>query len=389
MLAGGTAGTAGAQSLTPAAALARVLAAPTQKPDWYATAVLSQISMKQMDGLVAGIDAQLGTFQKVTGDGAGGDYVAIYSGGTLPCWIALDADGKIAGIFFKSPQPTMTSLNDALAKFAGLHGTLSYLVLQNGKVRAAVGQQTALAVGSTFKLAVLTALDREIRSGKRHWSDVVLLRDGWRSMPSGVMQAWPAGTPVTLATLAAEMISISDNTATDTLIHTLGRAAIEPYAGANVPLLTTRAMFALKTKNGGALRAAWRAGDATARRALIARLEAAPLDENALALAPADADIEWHFTNRRLCALMAGVRDLPLFTINPGVANASDWKHVAFKGGSDSGVISMTTWLTAKNGTQFCVSATLDDRTAEVDEKGFSMAYAAVIQRLRDEAQAH
>jgi len=375
-----------AAPVTPAAALERVLTAPSQDPAWYSPELLAQVTTAQMDGIVASVRKQLGTFVKLTGDGADGNYVAVFTGGTIPCWIKVDANGLISGIFFKAPQPTAASLDDALARFAPLHGTLSYVVIQNGTERAARGQDKPLGVGSTFKLAVLTALVKQIDAGKRHWSDVVRVRDGWKSLPSGFLQTWPDGSHVTLETLASLMISISDNSATDLLIHTLGRAAIEPYAGANVPLLTTHDMFALKTKGAAAARAAWRSGDAKARRRLIAVLDGAHLSADALDLQPADDDIDWQFTNRQLCALMAGVRRLPLFGINPGIATPSDWKSVAYKGGSDAGIISMTTWLVAKSGKEYCVSASLNDASAAVDENAFSLAYAAVIGRLRDEA---
>lgn len=377
---------ASATTITPAAALERVLTAPAEDPAWFSPALLAQVPASRMTEIVASIGKQLGTFERVTGDGAGGNYVAVYSGGTIACVISLDAAGIVDGIFFKVPQPTTASLGDALARFGSLHGTLGYVVTENGTERAAHGQDEALGVGSTFKLAVLTALVKQIAAGKRRWSDVVQVRDGWKSLPSGFLQTWPDGSHVTLETLASLMISISDNSATDLLIHTLGRAAIEPYAGANVPLLTTHDMFALKTKGAAAARKAWRSGDARARRRMIAVLDGAHLSADALDLQPADDDIDWQFTNRQLCALMAGVRHLPLFEINPGVATPSDWKSVAYKGGSDAGIISMTTWLVAKSGKQFCVSVTLDDATAAVDENAFSLDYLAVIDRLRDEA---
>ena len=84
-------------------------------------------------------------------------------------------------------------------------------------------------MGSTFKLATLTALRRDIEKKKRAWTDVVTLRPEVRSLPSGILRDWPDGSPLTLYALAALMISKSDNTATDALIGLLGRDAIEPF----------------------------------------------------------------------------------------------------------------------------------------------------------------
>ena len=46
---------------------------------------------------------------------------------------------------------------------------------------------------------------------------------------------------------------------------------------------------------------------------------------------------EWHYSVRELCGLMRKVADLPIMSINPGVADASSFRHVAYKGGSDIG----------------------------------------------------
>ena len=66
---------------------------------------------------------------------------------------------------------------------------------------------------------------------------------------------WPRGAPVTLHTLAALMISQSDNTATDMLLHPLGRENVERMMAAigvaaparNRPLLSTLELSAIKT----------------------------------------------------------------------------------------------------------------------------------------------
>ena len=67
--------------------------------------------------------------------------------------------------------------------------------------------------------AVLAEVAREIASGRRSWNDTLAIRDEWKSLPSGTMQNLPEGTEVTLREAAEAMISISDNTATDHLVH--------------------------------------------------------------------------------------------------------------------------------------------------------------------------
>jgi len=93
-------------------------------------------------------------------------------------------------------------------------------------------------------------------------------------------------------------------------------------------------------------------------------------------------DLEWHYSVRELCALMDRVADLPLMTINAGVADPGAFRRVAYKGGSDSGVVNLTTHVTTRRGTQICFSATVNDATKPVDESALFSAYGAVLGAL-------
>ena len=98
------------------------------------------------------------------------------------------------------------------------------------------------AVGSAFKLAVLAALKDQVAAGALAWDDVATLEAGHISLPSGILQAWPVGSPLTIHTLASLMISVSDNTATDALIALLGRDLIESYTTLNHPAYHPRSV---------------------------------------------------------------------------------------------------------------------------------------------------
>jgi beta-lactamase class A len=261
---------------------------------------------------------------------------------------------------------------------------VSVLVLTDGHDQGAIEPETPLAVGSTFKLATLTELRAEIDKKKRSWSDVVQLRHDAKSLPSGVLQEWPDQAPLTLYTLAAMMISRSDNTATDMLIGVLGRNTIEPFASRNKPYLTTRDMFVLKAPANADLLARYRAGDEAARRALLKEIHDKPLPNGeTYPKEPTALDVEWFFTTRELCGLMKGVHDLPLMSINPGVAKRKDWTSVAYKGGSEPGVINMTTWA-EKGGHAHCVSATWN-APQKLDELSFTTAYKRILSFLKDQ----
>lgn len=362
-------------------AVRMVLTANPIPAEVFATSFLDQLPATRVAAIRDQITAALGTFERLSG--ANGRYTAYYSRGTLKVLVHIDGTGKIDSLFFRQPTVTGGNIDDVLAPFKSLPGSSSYVLLRSGSTLRTFNGERALGVGSTFKLAVLAALRAEIAKGTRRWNDVVRLEPGSKSLPSGVLQSWPDGTPLTLATLATEMISISDNTAADSLIRLLGRKAIRPYGGSNVPFLTTREMFLLKTKGNETLRARFQTGNQAQRAAVLAELDRLPLPNgSALDSDPALSAIEWHFTNAQLCSLMSRVDDLPLMSVNPGVADPAQWKRVAYKGGSDWGVISMATWLESRSGANYCFSATWNDTRAAVDETKFSAMYLSVVAAL-------
>ena len=352
-------------------------------PSWFAPDFLAQVPASQVDAIVAQLGASLGAYQSI--DGTQGDYTARFAKGTVEVLVHLDAQNRIDGLFFKPPHASGSSLDDALRALHPKSGTLSYAIVENGHDVAALDPSRPLAVGSAFKLAVLAALRDEIAHGKRHWTDVVPLQARWKSLPSGVLRTWPDGTPLTLATYAAEMISISDNTAADALIRITGPSALTPYASSNQPFLTTREAFTLKSRTEATQRAAYAASNtAGARAAILRAVDGLPLPTlTSLDDAPALA-IEWHYSVLELCSLIHRVADLPLMSINPGAAEAASFRHVAYKGGSDSGVLNLTTEVTTKRGSTLCFSATVNDAAAAIDEGPFELAYAGVLAALEN-----
>jgi len=262
-------------------------------------------------------------------------------------------------------------------------GSVAYVVERDGATIAQRNADEPLAVASAFKLSVLAALRNEIDGRRRSWSDVVALDPSWKSLPSGILQDWPDGSFVTLQTLSTLMISLSDNTAADALIAVLGRETIEPYAFDNIPLLTTREVLTLKSAGAASLRRRWRKSGIPQRRAMLSAIDAVPIGAIMEAgVQPADLDVEWHYGTRQLCALMRDVADLPLMSVEPGPAVPGDWLRVAYKGGSDAGVVNMTSVLTARDGTTYCVSATANDLRGTIDANAFRNAYARVIASL-------
>ena len=371
---------------TPEDAITRLLSSGAAQASWFDSSFLAQVPLTQIQQVVDQYTVANGKFQRVesTGDG----YVVYLERAKFPARAAVNAQGQFVMLWFGNPEPLQAApLDESVKAFANLAGKVTVLVTEEGKPRASLNPEQALAVGSAFKLAVLSALNAEIGAGKHRWDEVVRLDPAWKSLPSGVIRMWPDGTPMTLATLANEMISISDNTAADALLAVAGRENVEAVASRNQPFLSTREAFILKDPVNGVLLAGWRAADAAGRRAMLPEVDKLPLPDAGIFAdgAPVATDVEWFFTPGELCGLIEGVRDLGAMQINPGLATKKEWAQVAYKGGSEPGVLNFTTALTAKNGRHYCVAATWN-AGGVLDENRFAGLYTGVLRSLAAEA---
>lgn len=344
-----------AQPITPKAALERLFTAKPIQPEWFTSDFTERASVDQLTEIFTAITDQLGDYRRV--EGSDSPFTVIFEGGTATAQIALDAQARIRGLFLSNLTPNVGSVADAIDKLAVLPGQVGAVVLENGKELAALNADAPLAAGSTFKLIVLSVLQDQIRVGLHTWSEVVTLKPEWKSLPTGILQDWPDNTPLTIQTLATLMISQSDNTATDALINVVGREAIEVKTQRNQPFLTTREAFLLKFSVDGDTLNRYLKGDKATKRAVLLELQKLPLPAaRTIPTEPTRLEIEWVFSVRELCDLMAEVQDIPLMTATSDITNLDEWARVAYKGGSEPGVLNLTAWLTAKNGNAYCVS---------------------------------
>lgn len=367
---------ASAQPLATTAAVERLFSGDIER-DWLADAFAAEVPPEHLAGLIEQMTAEFGLLQSV--EGAGERLTVRLESADVPTQVALDSDGRIAGLLFEAPIPLSGGIDDHIATIAALPGATSVLVTTDGATLAAHEPDAVLAVGSAAKLAILKALDEAIAGERLAMDDVFPLDPTLRSLPTGILQTWPAETPVTIATLANLMISQSDNTATDALVHLVGREVVEAITARNTPFPTTAELFKLMARETAALTAEWREGTEAERRALLARLADLPLPA-ASALTSA-AGVEWYMTASELCALLDEVADNPAFAINPGLASPGDWAEVAFKGGSDIGVLNFSTRLVGADGRVHCVVATWND-DAELSAQRLATPYRGILRAL-------
>jgi len=357
-------------------AVERLLTADGVQPSWFTDGMLEAVPLSKLDPIIRQLTSSLGALQRIESTDKPHRFVAVFDGGTLRVAASVDSQGRFEGLLFK-PGSSSASFDELKAELAKLPGRVGAIIITDGADKLALAADEPLAVGSAFKLAVLAAV-REHSAAKNKWSKVVELPEQAKSLPSGMLHNWPTTSPLTVQTLASLMISISDNTATDALIQLVGREAVEKHAPRNKPLLTTADMFRLKAPGGEAFLERYRKGDRAARRALLGELAAVPLPSiSTYPKEPTALDVEWFFSARELCTLMQQVKDLDLMTINAGIASKTDWQRVAFKGGSEPGVLNFTTWV-EKDGHESCVSVSWN-ADEKLDENKLAILYSRLL----------
>ena len=321
----------------------------------YSDAFLRQLPAARLKGIMDGLNERCGALVDVEKGAKPGRFVLTTVHCEIPTTLRRDREGRIVGLWFANPARRGVSLKHALDAIGRFDGKVSWTVLRDGKLISGRDRDEPLAVGSAFKLVVLAALLERIEVGAVRWSDTMSLASGDISLPTGRLRTMPPGSPLTLHTLAAFMISESDNTAADALMRFVGRARLETLSGV-APFLTTREFFLLKTDE--ALYRRYAAADTAGRRALLGTLPDRTLPRVEDVLRPHRRHAEWRLSTADLCAWMAKVVHLPLMRMNPGPVWQSRWKRIAYKGGSEIGVLNLTTRALDPKGRDVCVSVT-------------------------------
>lgn len=370
--------------------------------DVFAPSFLSAVPESQLKTIVEGLVAQNGKLLSVDelkyrGDGAI-TFDLVFEQARAAAVLQLSDEAPYQAIGFRITgvrriDDTPQKIMEEVAALPGVHGFGIYQLGEGGPQPVLTDKATQeFAIGSTFKLYVLSALAREIKAGKRHWDDVVKLDA--HSVPSGQMQDWPIGTPVTLQTLATMMVSISDNTATDVLMRTLGRDALAAEVTASghsdpskmLPMLETVELFALKSGDPARIQAYSDADDAGQAKLLD---QWALTDDGVSAKTgpTAISSIEWFASAQDIANVYSRLKALDdpvvmdileINALSPG--NEDDyWDYIGYKGGSEPGVINLSWLLKDKADRWFVVSASWNDGDKPVDDAAFAALGARML----------
>jgi len=360
--------------------------------DVFSDAFLAQVSAETFAQISQQLTAQLGPIvgvESVEQTGENKAQITLrFEKATAagPMTLSTSEPYKIEGLLLNDIRPVASDADEISADMSALPGSAAawFGPLDGDPLFTYGDPARQYALGSAFKLYVLAALSRAVSEGRLSWDQVVPLDA--KSFPSGIMQKWPDGAPVTLQTAATLMISISDNTATDLVLKTVGRDAVEAEMrasghadlGKTLPFLTTREMFVIKASDLGETYAA--ASEAE-RRAMLASLDLDAIDEDRMLETFTSGtpvlieDIEWFASMADERALMRVLAALPddtarrIMTVNPvfDEKETANWEYVGYKGGSEPGVLNMSWLLRDHAGRWYMLAISQMDPASEVD----------------------
>lgn len=374
---------------------------PAEAASHLSAEMLDQITADQLIGVFAQLEPQSPWVPTAVQDAGDQAVITITpaSGDALDLQIVVDRDDLIAGLLFtpsagdRTPSASWSELEKTVNGFAA-DTMLTVTDVASGDRLAAAGEGSAAGdersqpSGSMFKLYVLGAVADRIAAGELAWDTALTVTDDVKSLPSGELQDVPSGTTVTVQDAAAKMIAISDNTATDLLMATVGPAALEQALAdmghhdptLNTPMLTTRALFQLGWGKDAQARAAWNAASTAADKRKV--LDALPTGVPDVAVAdvitPVWQDgLDWfttpddlvaaHLALQKMASTDAGAPLRGILSANSGLGDlGAPWSYVAFKGGSSVGVLGGSWYLERADGRVFAI--TIQGSTGEPAE---------------------
>jgi hypothetical protein len=340
-------------------------------------------------------------------------YLLVQEQGDTLITCVFDQEGLLTGYWFK-PAPPRWSLDEIRARMEAWKGDYGFhhVVLdKDGKVLAEECKSRGREVfplGSIFKVYILAELARQVEEGKLSLERKVTIQEPLKSLPSGVLHTKDAGTEVTVEEMARQMIAISDNTATDHLLHLVGREQVEEHLAEyfntvparNTPFLSTREMFLIK--GGGKEQAAlgfdfkvlcerYPKADVATRREMVTKLSAPFRELSIAAILPMvglgyqirssfqgrHLTFEWFARPGDITALylaahrgtLKGAKTfLRFFAAGSEIYPRNRLRYHGFKGGSETNVFALSALATHPNGRTvaicLCRSGELESRPA-------------------------
>ncbi len=319
---------------------------------------------------VAGIEIGAGqaTLHTVTSYGAAQDID-----------LRTNSEGFVDRFAVTLRPPKITDWRDIDTVLSKTGARYSYQVskVTDGKCSTLAGSNTELSLplASIFKLYVLLAVADAVKAGTLNWSDQVTITDEAKKVGSATLDELPSGTQVSVRRAAQEMISASDNMATDLLIERVTPAAVERAlvaAGHHdpasmTPFPTMHELFSIGWGKPD-LREQWKQATPQGRAQLLEQTNSRPYEPDpARTSTPASAyGAEWYGSAADICRVHAAlqaaavgaaapVRDI--LSRVPGIdLDRSMWPYIGAKAGNLPGDMTFSWYAVDRTGQPWVVS---------------------------------
>jgi beta-lactamase class A len=281
--------------------------------------------------------------------------------------------------------PVIKSWHDIDAEISKTGARYSYQVSRvgDGKCSRLAGTNTdlSLPLASIFKLYVLLAVSDAVKAGDVSWDDQLLVTKEGKLVGAAGLDEIPDGSTVSVRTAAQQMISASDNMATDLLIQRLGRRAVERALvtaghhdpGGMTPFPTTHELFSIGWGRPN-LRDQWEkdSSSSVGRANLFKQTNSRPYDPDPERTHTPASDIgaEWYGSAEDICrvhvalqksAVGAAAPVKQILSAIPGIdLDRAKWPYIGAKGGNLPGDLTFSWYAVNRAGEPYVVSFQLN-----------------------------
>jgi beta-lactamase class A len=279
--------------------------------------------------------------------------------------------------------PVIKKWSDVDAELTKSGARYSYQVskVDNGQCSTVAGANTdlSLPLASIFKLYVLLAVADAVKAGTVSWDDPLTITEEAKAVGSAGLEELPPGAQVSVRTAAQEMISASDNMATDLLIGRLGPGAVERAlvaAGHHDPASMTPfpTMHELFSVGWGSpdLREQWKKASPQGRAQLLQQTNSRPFqpDPTRTHTPASDDGVEWYGSAADICRVHAALQAAAvgeaapvkqILSAIPGIElDKSKWPYIGAKGGNLPGDLTFSWYAVDHTGQPWVVSFQLN-----------------------------
>ena len=253
--------------------------------------------------------------------------------------------------------------------------------VNDGKCSLVAGTNTdlSLPLASIFKLYVLLAVADAVKNGTLNWDDPLTITAQAKAVGSAGLNELPPGSQIPVREAAQQMISASDNMATDLLIGRLGPSAVERAlvaAGHHDPASMTPfpTMHELFSVGWGEpdLREQWKKATPQGRAQLLQQTNSRPYEPDPTRTnTPASGyGAEWYGSAADICRVHAALQAAAvgkgapvkqILSAIPGIdLDKSKWSYIGAKGGNLPGDLTFSWYAVDRTGQPWVVSFQLN-----------------------------